>query len=141
MTDRRQAHEPPSAVARRGWRYHHVGIPTTTPHADERHLGHLGMYVRGFETSPYGIEWIRFDPGCDMPEIVRTVPHVAFVVDDLEEAIRGKQILIAPTAPSSGVRVAFVLDDGAPVELLQFDAPASSGPKTRGPARFRETNE
>ena len=121
MTDQRQAHELPAALTRLGWRYHHVGIPTTTPHAEERHLGHLGMHVRGFETSPYGIEWIRFDPGCDMPEVVRTVPHVAFVVGDLAEALRGQEILIAPTTPSGGVRVAFILDDGAPVELLEFD--------------------
>ena len=29
-------------------------------------------------------------------------------------------MLIAPNSPSKGVRVAFVLVDGAPVELLQF---------------------
>jgi hypothetical protein len=31
--------------------------------------------------------------------------------------------LIEPNAPSEGVRVAFILDDGAPVELLEFHAP------------------
>jgi hypothetical protein len=77
--------------------------------------------VCGFETSPYGIEWMRFEPHCRVPDVVKTVPHLAFVVDDLEEALKGKVILIAPNAPSRGVRVAFILDDGAPVELLQFD--------------------
>ena len=38
-----------------------------------------------------------------------------------DEALKGREILIAPTEPSVGVRVAFILDDGAPVELLQFD--------------------
>jgi len=64
---------------------------------------------------------MRFEPHCQVPDVVKTVPHVAFVVDDLEEALKGKIILIAPNAPSRGVRVAFILDDGAPVELLQFD--------------------
>jgi hypothetical protein len=27
----RQDHEQPAAIAQRGWRYHHLGIPTTTP--------------------------------------------------------------------------------------------------------------
>jgi hypothetical protein len=91
------------------------------PHTGERHLHDLGMHVRGFDTSPYGIEWMRFEPHCQVPEIVKTVPHVAFVVDDLDKALKGKAILIAPTAPSRGVRVAFILDNGAPVELLEFE--------------------
>jgi hypothetical protein len=65
----------------------------------------------------------RFDPHCRVPDVVRTVPHIAFAVDDLDEALEGREILIAPNEPSGGVRVAFILDDGAPVELLQFDEP------------------
>jgi hypothetical protein len=121
MTAKRQPGEPPAAIASDGWRYHHLGIPHTVPRAGEQHLGDLGVHVCGFETSPYGIEWMRFEPHCRVPDIVRTVPHLAFEVDDLEEALKGKVILIAPNAPSPGVRVAFILDDGAPVELLQFD--------------------
>jgi hypothetical protein len=121
MTETRRSQEAPRAVARLGWRYHHLGIPYTEPRAGETHLEHLGIHVRGFETSPFGIEWIRFDPHCLVPDIVRTVPHVAFAVDNLEEALEGKDILIPPNAPSSGVRVAFILDDGAPVELLEFE--------------------
>jgi hypothetical protein len=117
----RESHDAPAAVARLGWRYHHLGIPHGEPRAGEKHLEHLGIHVCGFETSPYGIEWIRFDPHCGVPEIVRTVPHIAFEVPNLDKALEGKQILIAPNAPSSGVRVAFILDDGAPVELLEFE--------------------
>jgi hypothetical protein len=54
-------------------------------------------------------------------EIVKPVPHLAFAVDDLDAALEGKQILIAPNSPSHGVRVAFILDDGVPIELLEFD--------------------
>ena len=64
---------------------------------------------------------MRFDPQCRMPEIVKTVPHLAFAVDDLDAALEGKRILIPPNSPSPGVRVAFFLDDGAPIELLEFD--------------------
>jgi hypothetical protein len=60
--------------------------------------------VCGFETSPYGIEWMRFDPHCGVPEIVKTVPHLAFAVDNLDAALEGKQIFIAPNSPSRGVR-------------------------------------
>jgi hypothetical protein len=123
--------EPPAVTAKLGWRYHHIGIPHTQPRAQEHHVAHLGVHVTGFETSPYGIEWIRFEPHCDVPEIVRTVPHVAFAVDDLDEALKGREILIPPNAPSAGVRVAFILDDGAPVELLQFYPARAVRPKTK----------
>lgn len=45
---------------------------------------------------------------------------VAFEVDDLESALLGQELLIAPNGPTKGVLVAFVLVDGAPVEFLQF---------------------
>ena len=133
MNSMRQNHQDPAAVARLGWRYHHLGIPHSTPRHGERHLDQLGVHVCGFETSPYGIEWMRFDPHCGVPEIVKTVPHLAFAVDNLDAALEGKQILIAPNAPSRGVRVAFILDDGAPIELLEFDRPAVPDIRTSSP--------
>jgi hypothetical protein len=117
---RRAVHEPPPAATRKGWRYHHVGIPTDIPHPGEVYLAHLKVHVSGFETSPYGIEWMRFDPDCPVSGLIRTVPHVAFEVDDLDAAIRGKTLLGEVSSPSEGVRVAMIQDDGAPVELLQF---------------------
>ncbi|MGA2267536.1 MAG: hypothetical protein ABSH44_03600 [Bryobacteraceae bacterium] len=116
----RQDWQAPPVIAAQGWRYHHVGIPTRTPRPGERYLAGLKMYVSGFESSPYGIEWMRFDADSPLPEIVKSVPHVAFEVDDLEAALEGRQILIPPNCPSEGVRVAMIVDDGAPVELLEF---------------------
>jgi hypothetical protein len=119
---KRLNHEPPGATSKLGWRYHHIGIPYTQPRARELHVAHLGVHVSGFETSPYGIEWMRFESHCQVPDVVRIVPHIAFAVDDLDEALKGREILVAPNEPSDGVRVAFILDDGAPVELLEFHA-------------------
>jgi hypothetical protein len=134
---KRRSHEPPAVTAKLGWRYHHIGIPYTQPRAREHHVAHLGVHVSGFETSPYGIEWIRFEQHCDVPEIVRTVPHIAFAVDNLDEALKGRKILIAPNQPSAGVRVAFILDDGAPVELLEFCTARAVRPEIRHAAEQR----
>ena len=116
----RQGHEPPPAIAKDGWRYHHLGIPTQTPRPGEIHIPRLKIYTSGFESSPYGIQWMRFEADAPYPEIIKTVPHVAFEVDDLAAAIAGKDILIEPNSPSAGVMVAMILSDGAPVELLEF---------------------
>jgi len=103
-----------------GLRFHHIGIPTSTPHPGERYLPQFKVYICGYETSPYGVEWMRFEPGSSVPELVQRVPHVAFEVDDLGAAIAGKEILIQPNSPSEGVTVAFIVDNGAPIEFLQF---------------------
>jgi len=90
---------------------------------DEVHLGHLKIHVSGFATSPYGIEWIRFDPDCVVSDLVRTVPHVAFEVDNLAAALTGQTLLGEVSSPSEGVRVAMIVDNGAPIELLEFVRP------------------
>jgi len=123
MRRKRREHEPPDAVARFGWRYHHLGIPTAAPHPGEAAIPHLKIHVAGFSTSPFGIEWMRFDPGCQVSALVRTVPHVAFEVDDLEAALAELGVTAEITSPSRGVRVAMIVDDGAPVELLEIRRP------------------
>ena len=119
----RSPREQPAVIAALGWRYHHLGIPHSDPCPGEKHIEALGIHICGFESSPFGIEWMRFDPDCEVPTIVRTVPHLAFTVDNLEEALAGRELLIAPNSPSPGVRVAFIVHEGAPVELLEFQNP------------------
>jgi len=116
----RQEHEPPVAVAEWGWRYHHIGIPTDTSRPGEIYLKELGMYVSGFGTSPYGVEWMRFEPGSPVSELVQRVPHIAFEVNDLERALDCKELIGEPSSPMEGVRVAMILHNGMPVELLEF---------------------
>lgn len=54
------------------------------------------MYTAGYDSSPYGVERLRFEPDSPRPELVRTARHMAFIVDN-----------------------------GAPIEPLQFDRPES----------------
>jgi hypothetical protein len=104
-------------------RYHHLGIPTDRPLPEADYVAALKLYASGFEASPYGIEWMKFDPDCALPELVKTVPHAAFVVEDLEAALAGREVLIPPNSPSPGLTVAFIVHNGAPVELMRFDRP------------------
>jgi len=121
LLKKRQDHEPPAAIAQRGWRYHHIGIPTNMRHKGERYIEHLKIHVCGFDTSPYGVEWTRFDSDCPVSYLVRTVPHIAFEVDDLDDALKGKELLSPPGSPSDGVRVAMIVHEGAPIELIEFE--------------------
>jgi hypothetical protein len=114
-------------VGKRHLKYHHVGIPTDQPIEGEVYLEKYRLYYYGYDKSEYGIEWMRYERDCPLPEIVKTLPHVAFEVDDVYEAIRGKKVIIEPNSPSEGTIVAFVEDNGAPVELIQFQRCSGTG--------------
>jgi hypothetical protein len=101
-------------------KYHHLGIPTDIQHGGERYLEKYGMYVSGYEESPYKVEWMRFEPGSTIHELIQRVPHIAFEVKDIEKAIEGCEVIVEPNSPSEGVRVAFIVDNGAPVEFLEL---------------------
>ena len=120
--ERRQSHEPPAVIAKRGWRYHHLGIPTDVPRPDEIYLERFRLFVSGFATSPHGIEWMRFEKDCPLHPLIKTVPHVAFEVDDLDAALEGEEVIYPPGSPSEGVRSAMIVVDGAPIELICFAA-------------------
>jgi hypothetical protein len=70
MDNIRQDNELPKAVEQWGWKYHHLGIPTDKVMPNERYLPNLKFYVSGFNTSPFGIEWMRFDKDCPISDII-----------------------------------------------------------------------
>ena len=78
-----------------------------------------GEYVTDAAEDPYCIEWLRFEPDSPLPEQLKTIPHVAFLVDDVAAEIAGKDVLIEPFTPKEGVTVAFIMHNGAPVEFMQ----------------------
>jgi hypothetical protein len=102
------------------YRYHHLGIPTIEAFAGATHLAALRMSVSDHLATPYGIQWMKFDEDCALPSLVKRVAHVAFEVDDLREAIRGKKVIIEPNEPTPGIMVAFIEEAGAPIEFLQI---------------------
>ncbi|MFA5240106.1 MAG: hypothetical protein WC476_10445 [Phycisphaerae bacterium] len=103
-----------------GMKYHHIGIPTQTPRDGEIYDEKAKIWMVGCEKSPYSIEWLRYEKDCPFPELVKTVPHVGFAVDDMDEAIAGKNVIIEPFYVNETLRIAFIEDDGAPIEFLQF---------------------
>ncbi len=102
-------------------KFNHIGIPTTRDFDGGIPLPHLKMTVSDHQDNSFGIQWQRYWDDAPCPELVKTVPHVAFEVDYLEAALAGHRVIIEPNSPSSGVTVAFIAVNGAPVELMQID--------------------
>ncbi|VAW52468.1 hypothetical protein MNBD_GAMMA05-1082 [hydrothermal vent metagenome] len=101
-------------------KFNHIGIPVTTKFEGELDIPHLKMTVSDHENNPYGIQWQRYWEGAPYPELVKTIPHVAFVVKDIQAEIVGKNVIIEPNSPSEGLVVAFIEVNGAPVELMEY---------------------
>ena len=99
------------------------GFPLTESKPGETHLKHLKLWVVSHQKSEFGVEWMRFEAEAAVPDLIRLVPHVAFEVTDLSSELAGREILIPPNSPSAGVRAAFIVEHGAPIELLEFTDP------------------
>jgi hypothetical protein len=102
-------------------KFNHIGIPTAGSFDGEIPLPHLKMTVCDHQSNPFGIQWQRYWDEAPYPDLVMTVPHVAFEVEDLTAALEGQHVIIKPNSPSRGVLVAFIEVSGAPVELMQID--------------------
>ena len=113
-------------MAKTNWKYHHIGIPTDKSFPGEHYLQDYKLFHYGFDESEFGIEWMRYEKECTLPELVKTVPHLAFEVENMEEALQGRKIIIEPNSPSEGNTVAFIEEDGLPIELIQINRVPSS---------------
>jgi hypothetical protein len=123
MEKKRLEHQPPISIEEWGWKYHHLGIPTDKIMPNEVYLPQFKFFVSGFSSSPFGIEWMRFEADSPIDKLIQTIPHIAFEVSNLdyELANRGFNILTNPNPPAEGIRVAMIEHNGAPIELIEFD--------------------
>jgi hypothetical protein len=89
----------------------------------EKYLLQFKFYVSGFGTSPFGIEWMRFEKDSPIDPLIQSVPHIAFEVDDLDFELENRNfnIITAPNPLSDGVRVAIIEHNGAPIELVALE--------------------
>jgi hypothetical protein len=122
MQKPRLDNEPPLSIEKWGWKYHHLGIPTKNIMPGEKYLSGFGVYVSGFNNSPFGIEWMRFEEGSQVNKLIQSVPHIAFEVTDLDHelSIHDLNVITEPNSPSDGTRVAMIEHNGAPIELIEF---------------------
>ena len=97
---------------------HHFGIPTKVKQAKETYLEGAKVHVTDVADSAHKIAWLRFEAGSPMPELLQTTAHIAYQVDDMASALQGKKVLVAPFHPMDGVTVAFIVEEGAPIELM-----------------------
>jgi hypothetical protein len=98
-------------------------MPTNKPMPGEIYLEQFKLYVCGFDKSPFGIEWMRYEEGSPINELIKSAPHIAFEVDDLDYELSrfNFNVITEPNSPGNEVRVAMIEHDGAIIELIEFN--------------------
>ncbi len=88
----------------------------------EKYISKYKFYVSGFDSSPFGIEWMRFEDDSPILPLIQKVPHIAFEVKniDVELLKHNLKVITKPNSPGNGVKVAMVEHNGAPIELIEF---------------------
>ncbi|MBC8291456.1 MAG: hypothetical protein H8E37_14235 [Planctomycetes bacterium] len=105
--------------------FDHIGIPVDSPQAEEFWVPDSECWVTNPRTHPQRIEYLRFKT---IPELTSGspewklwhMPHIAWRVNDLDEAIAGEEVVYGPFEPSDFGRVVFIHKDGAIVEYLEY---------------------
>ena len=107
-------------------RFHHYGIPIQDPMKGEVYHEEISLHVVSFFKNPYRIEYFRFDESYkdnpkvkDHPAIISQVPHIAFIVQNLEKEIEGKEIVFGPNLPLDNWKVCFIMENGILIELIE----------------------
>ena len=97
----------------------HYGIPTREDKPGAALNEGLKVWLTDYNISPNRIEFLKFEPGSCMPELIQTTPHVAYVVPDLQAALEGARVLFGPAVCDEHLTIAFVEEEGIPIELME----------------------
>lgn len=107
--------------------FDHIGIPTTEPRPGESWVEFSQVWVTNPRAHPQRLEYLRPQAPPEVPREQTALwklwhwPHVAYRVDNLEEALAGAEVVYGPFDPGGFGRVAFVYQDGLIVEYLEYD--------------------
>lgn len=103
-----------------GYKFSHWGMPTQEEKPGMTYIEGIKTAITDFAASPFAIEWLKFDADTPMPKLLQTTAHVAFVVDNLEEALKDETVIVPPFPVGDSLTCAFIDGGGFAVELMEF---------------------
>jgi len=101
-----------------GYKFLHVGVPTTQVQPNEIYVEKMKLYKTEAEDSAFNIEYLRFQDGTPFPEIMHVNPHVAYEVECIEEAAKGAKVIVEPIELEE-IIICFIVKDNVIYELVQ----------------------
>ena len=100
--------------------FNHVGFLTTEKLEGAVYNEGLKVWLTDFTKSPNKIEFLKFEEGSCMPELIQKQAHIAYTVPCLEEALKGAKVLFGPAAVNEQLSIAFIEEEGVSIELMEF---------------------
>ncbi len=98
----------------------HIGIPTDKKPGKAAYLEGAKLFVTDPADTKNNIEFLYFEEGSPMPELLKNATHIAYMVDDIEAELKGAEVLLPPFEPFPNLKAAFIIEDGGvPIELMQ----------------------
>jgi len=107
--------------------FHHFGLPTTEKQPDETYVEATKVWVTDPTAHPQKIEFLRYEPDSPVTGPLHDMPHVAFKTDDLDGEIAGVTPELGPIEAMPGLRVVFVVKDGALFEFMEWSSETTWG--------------
>jgi hypothetical protein len=99
---------------------HHVGFLTSEILEGATFNEGLRVWLTDISKSPNKIEFLKFEEGSCMPELIQKQAHIAYTVPNLEEALKGAKILFGPAAVNESLTIAFIEEEGVSIELMEI---------------------
>ena len=99
-------------------KYMHTGMIVGEKLPDMIYMAPLKVWVTDASKDKYSIEFLYFEVDSPMAAAIQEQPHVAYAVDNIDEAIAGKAILWNKM-DVGGAYIAFVYDNDTVVEFYQ----------------------
>lgn len=97
----------------------HVGIVTTEKKEGAVYNEGLHVWLTDYSKSTNKIEFLKFEPGSCLPELVQTNGHVAYVVPSLEEELKDKKVIFGPAVCDEHLTIAFIEEEGIAIEIME----------------------
>ena len=100
--------------------FNHVGFLTTEIKEGAFFNEGLSVWLTDFSKSPNKIEFLKFEEGSCMPELIQQQSHIAYTVPDLDEALKGCNVIFGPAVCDEHLTIAFIEEEGVSIELMHI---------------------
>ncbi len=97
----------------------HIGIPTSCKKEAMTYVPAMKLAITDPSQSKHNIEWLNFDYDCPMPRLLQESTHIAYEVEDIDKELEGANILVPKTPLGDNAVLAFIVEEGIPIELIQ----------------------
>lgn len=98
--------------------FHHIGIPITEVQPNEKYSETFDLYTTKGHNA-FRVQYHRFGEKSPFHPKIKTMTHVCFKVQNIEEYLEGQKILMELYEPFEGYKAAMIEVEGAPIELIE----------------------